>query len=128
MKFNLKYKQEEAKKVTPRILKFISENWKNVSFPTSHAGIGLWNYLSSTDEKWEEREYNLFFRKGNFFGSDHCIHISFKTSDVEEIETNSNSEKHPSQIIIKLKNNVSIWFGKLNSETVDVYINTEGVN
>ena len=125
MNFNFKYKEEIAKKVIPRILNFIDKNWKNVNFPTSNAGIGLWNYLSPTDEKFEEREYNLFFTKNNFLGNNHNMHISFKAVDIKEIRTNSNSEKLPTQVIIEFKNNVSIWFSKNEHETIDVYINTE---
>lgn len=125
MKFNLQYPEDEARRVLPRIAYIVDSHWKYIKFPGEGNNIiGKWNYLSPTDEKWEEREYNIFFIKKGMFDANNYAKVNFKTSDVIAINTNSNSEKIPTQIIINLKNSISVWITGGNKEVLDVCINS----
>ena len=126
MAFKFKYLGNEAKIIMPRIATCINQNWKQVKFPVEINQFGLWkNRLSPTDDKWENRDYHLFFIKNKFLGGSDYTRISFFTYHIKEIQTNSSSENIPTQIIIKLENNVSIWLNRGNSENVCVEIFTQ---
>lgn len=110
MKYKLNYKDEEAKKIIPRIAYCVNENWKHVSFPLNPINmISGRNNLAPTDDAWKNREYFLFFVKKSFLESPSYTTINFLTKNIEEIKTNSNSEEPPSQIIIKLNNYTDIY-------------------
>lgn len=127
MVFKFKYLGSEAKTMIPRIAYCVNEYWKEVKFPTIGINqFGLYkNFLSFTDEQWQNREYHLFFTKNKFLGGTDYIKISFYTYHIKEIETNSSSENIPTQIIIRLENDVSIWINRGRDESVFVEIFTQ---
>jgi len=96
MRFQFNYSQDEAKKIMPRIALCVNINWKSAKFPEEPNKFGSWkNRLFPTDNEWENREYFLFFVKNRIFESPNYVKISFFTSDINEIQTNSRSENPP---------------------------------
>lgn len=119
--FSYKYKGGKAKLILPRIAQVVNKNWKQISFPENTGGLNVFhNNLKPTDREWVDRDYYLYFVKSDFWGTNNFVRINFNTSDLNMIETNSNNEEVPTQIILHINYGIKIIIGRGKFESINI--------